>query len=65
MWNCGVLGARDDYKAALEECRELKARVEQLQEQLEASRIADREVENELKQEMQRQQCSMDYRSVF
>ena len=62
---CGVLGAQEDHKAALEECQELKARVSQLQEQLSASRDAERETENDMRVEMRRQTAAMDYRSVF
>ena len=62
---CGVLGAQEDLKAAMEECKELKARVSDLQEQLSASRDAERELENDMRVEVERQTAALDYRSVF
>ena len=62
---CGVLGAQEDYKAALEECEYFKERVSQLKEQLLKSREAERGVEKDLRVEMKRQHVAMDYRSVF
>ena len=62
---CGVLGAQEDLKAAMEECKELKARVLDLQVQLSASRDAERELEKDMRVEVELQTAAWDYRSVF